>query len=139
MTDPFDLARFLAAQSPVFSQVLTELSAGRKRTHWMWFVFPQIAGLGHSAMARRYAIASLEEAQAYLAHPVLGSRLATCTALANAVQEKSALDVFGAPDDAKFRSSMTLFKHAGGAAVFDEALVRYFAGLDDKLTIELLV
>ena len=138
MTDPFDLARFLAAQSSVFGQVLAELGAGRKRTHWMWFVFPQIAGLGHSTMARRYAIASLAEARAYLAHPVLGSRLEACAALANAVQEKSALDVFGTPDDAKFRSSMTLFKHAGGAAVFDEALVKYFAGLEDKLTVGLL-
>ena len=138
MTDPFHLARFLAAQSSVFGQVLAELGAGRKRTHWMWFVFPQIAGLGHSTMARRYEIASLAEARAYLAHPVLGSRLEACAALANAVQEKSALDVFGTPDDAKFRSSMTLFKHAGGAAVFDEALVKYFAGLEDKLTVGLL-
>ena len=138
MTDPFDLARFVAAQSPVLDQVLAELRAGRKRTHWMWFVFPQVAGLGHSATARRYAIATLAEARAYLAHPVLGARLETCAALANAVQGRSALDVFGAPDDAKFRSSMTLFKHAGGKAVFDEALVKYFAGEEDQATVERL-
>ena len=139
MTDPFDLARFVAAQSPVMDQVLAELRAGRKRTHWMWFVFPQIAGLGQSAMARRYAIASLAEARAYLVHPVLGGRLETCTGLANAVQDRSALEVFGAPDDAKFRSSMTLFKHAGDKAVFEEALVKYFAGEEDAATVERLV
>ena len=139
MTDPFDLARFVAAQSPVMDQVLAELRAGRKRTHWMWFVFPQIAGLGQSAMARRYAIASLAEARAYLVHPVLGGRLETCTGLANAVQDRSALEVFGAPDDAKFRSSMTLFKHAGDKTVFEEALVKYFAGEEDAATVERLV
>ncbi len=139
MTDPFGLSRFVEAQSPVFDQVLTELRAGRKRTHWMWFVFPQIAGLGYSAMAQRYAITSLAEARAYLAHPVIGPRVETCTALANAVQGKSALDVFGAPDDAKFRSSVTLFKHAGGKAMFGEALVKYFAGEEDSATVERLV
>ena len=138
MTDPFDLARFVAAQSPVVDQVLADLRAGRKRTHWMWFVFPQIAGLGQSAMARRYAIASLAEARSYLAHPVLGARLETCAALVTAVRGRSALEVFGAPDDAKFRSSMTLFKHAGGKAVFGEALARYFGGEEDQATVERL-
>ncbi len=139
MTDPFDLARFVAAQSPVLDQVLAELRDGRKRTHWMWFVFPQLAGLGHSAMACRYAIASLAEARAYLAHPVLGTRLETCAALVNGLQGRSALDVFGTPDDAKFRSSLTLFKHAGGKAVFEAALFKYFAGEEDLATVERLV
>ena len=134
----FDLERFVAAQKSVFDDVLAELRAGRKRTHWMWFVFPQIAGLGHSAMAQRYAIGSLDEARAYLAHPLLGTRLETCTTLVNDVQGKSALEVLGAPDDAKFRSSMTLFKRAGGSAVFEAALVKYFAGEEDRPTLERL-
>jgi len=108
----FDLERFLDAQAPVIGQVQSELRAGTKRTHWMWFVFPQIAGLGHSAMAQRYAIASLDEAKAYAAHPVLGARLRDCTALVLAVEGKTVHQIFGSPDDLKFHSCMTLFARA---------------------------
>src|SRR4029077_21032235 len=107
----FDLKRFLDAQAPVIDRVRSELRAGAKRSHWMWFVFPQIAGLGHSAMAQRYAIASLDEAKAYAAHPVLGARLRECTALVLAVEDKSVHAIFGSPDDLKFHSCMTLFVH----------------------------
>lgn len=136
MTDPYDLARFVAAQAPVFPRVLDELSAGRKTSHWMWFVFPQIAGLGYSAMAARYAIGSLDEARAYLAHAELGPRLRRCTALVNAVEDRSALQIFGQPDDAKFRSCMTLFdKAADGDALFATALERFFDGRPDEATL----
>ena len=139
MSDPFDLERFTRAQEPVFAHVLAELSAGRKRSHWMWFVFPQIAGLGFSAMAQRYAIRSRAEAAAYLAHPVLGSRLVTCTGLVNAIVGRSALDVFGTPDDLKFRSSVTLFAHAlPGHPAFQTALDRYFGGEPDAETMRRL-
>jgi len=134
-----DLDRFLAAQAPVLDQVGRELTAGRKQTHWMWFVFPQIAGLGHSAMARRYAIASLDEARAYLAHPVLGPRLVQCVDLVNRVDGRSILQILGNPDDMKFRSSMTLFAAADrGQAVFQTALAKYFDGAPDVLTTEAL-
>lgn len=141
--DPHDLARFVAAQAPVMDAVRRELAAGRKRTHWMWFVFPQLAGLGTSDMARRYAIRSLDEARAYLAHPVLGPRLVECTALANAVEEgRSAREVFGSPDDLKFRSCATLFARAAGpgegGAAFRAALARYFGGEEDAATLERL-
>src|SRR6185436_9505729 len=108
--DPHDLQRFVAAQAPVYSQVRAELAAGRKRSHWMWFVFPQMRGLGASAMAHRYGIASRAEAEAYLRHPLLGPRLVECTSLMLGVADgASANDVLGSPDDLKFRSSMTLF------------------------------
>src|ERR1700742_3944756 len=106
------LARFVTAQDPVIDHALAELRTGRKRSHWMWFVFPQIAGLGHSDMARRYAIASLEEARAYLAHPVLGPRLKQCTRAVLEVQDRSVSDIFGYPDERKFHSAMTLFARA---------------------------
>ena len=139
MDDGHDLQRFVDAQAPVYAAVLAELRAGAKRSHWMWFVFPQIAGLGHSSTARHYAIASLEEAQAYLAHPVLGERLLTCTVLINQVQGRSAHAIFGSPDDMKFRSSMTLFARAAPSVpAFSEALGRYFAGEPDPLTLDLL-
>ena len=109
MPDPFNLDRFVQAQDPVLAQVRAELWAGHKRTHWMWFVFPQLAGLGRSDTARYYALASLEEARAYLAHPLLGPRLIECTNLVNAVEGRSAHQIFGSPDDLKFHSSMTLF------------------------------
>ena len=112
MAAPFDLDRFVLAQEPVIAQVRAELKAGRKATHWMWFVFPQLAGLGFSHRAQLYAIASLDEAKAYLAHPVLGRRLVECTDLVNAVEGLSAHDIFGSPDDLKFHSSMTLFSLA---------------------------
>ena len=138
MTDPFDLERFLKAQEPVFRAVLAELGQGRKQSHWMWFVFPQIAGLGFSAMSQRYAIGSKAEAKAYLAHPVLGPRLIECTRLVLAVQGRTINAILGAPDDAKFRSSMTLFDAVSNDPVFEEALARYFAGARDDATLEIL-
>ena len=136
MADMFDLVRFLDAQEPALAAVRRELAAGCKQSHWMWFVFPQLAGLGHSAMARRYALGSLAEAQAYLAHPVLGARLAECTGLVNAVEGRSALEILGSPDDLKFRSSMTLFAAARpDVAVFAQALGRYFGGVPDEATL----
>lgn len=138
MSDPFDLARFLAAQEGTIGAARAELAAGRKQSHWMWFVFPQIAGLGASAMAQRYAISSATEAAAYLDHPVLGSRLRDLTELANEAAG-SAHDVFGAPDDLKFRSCMTLFNAvAPDEAPFRDALARYFGGERDALTLEIL-
>src|ERR1044072_813603 len=103
--DPFDLQRFVDAQAPVYDRVLAELREGRKRSHWMWFVFPQIAGLGSSPMAQRYAIASRAEAAAYISHSLLGLRLRECTRLVNAVEGKAVHDIFGSPDDMKFHSS----------------------------------
>lgn len=138
MTDPFDLDRFIQAQNPIYRDVLAELSAGSKRSHWMWFIFPQIAGLGLSAMSQRYAIASPAEARAYLAHPVLGPRLAECTALVIAVEGRSIHAILGAPDDAKFRSSMTLFGAVSDAPIFGEAIDRYFGGGRDDATLEIL-
>lgn len=111
MTDPYDLQRFVDAQAAVYPRVLAELRGGRKQSHWMWFIFPQVEGLSHSAMAQRYAIASRAEAAAYLRHGVLGPRLRECTALVNAIDGKSITDILGRPDDLKFRSSMTLFAH----------------------------
>lgn len=135
----FDLQRFVAAQAPVIAQVRRELSEGRKRSHWMWFVFPQLAGLGHSAMARRYAISSLDEARAFLDHPLLGPRLVDCTRLVNAIDGRSIHDIFGGPDDLKFRSSMTLFSMVQGAdSAFAAALTKYFGGVPDRLTLERL-
>ena len=140
----FDLQRFLDAQEPVYEQVVAELTAGRKRTHWMWFIFPQIRGLGSSAMAERYAIASLEEAAAYLEHAVLGPRLRECTALVNAAAGREAVQILGYPDDLKFRSSITLFAQAervaglDGASMFDEALSLFFDGVPDSATLELI-
>lgn len=119
--------------------VLNELRAGRKRSHWMWFVFPQLAGLGHSAMAGRYAIADLDEARRYLMHPVLGPRLIQCTSLVNAIEGKTAHDIFGTPDDLKLRSSMTLFAAAASdPAPFEAALARYFDATPDPATLDLL-
>ena len=135
-TDPYDLQRFLDAQDPVIDRVRAELGAGRKASHWMWFVFPQLAGLGSSAMARRYALAGAAEARAYLSHPVLGPRLRDLTALVTAIPDASARQVFGAPDDVKFRSCMTLFagvaETAEDRAVFRRALARFFDGEEDS-------
>ena len=133
--DAFHLERFVEAQNRVYSRVLEELRAGEKTSHWMWFIFPQIRGLGHSAMAQRFAIGSLEEARAYLADPVLGERLRECTKLVNAAEGKSASEIFGFPDDVKFHSSMTLFSRAGNGEVFQDALERYFGGQADEATI----
>jgi uncharacterized protein (DUF1810 family) len=137
--DPFNLDRFVQAQDPVLAQARRELGEAQKRSHWMWFVFPQLAGLGHSAMARRYGIASLEEARAYLDHPVLGPRLLDCTALVNAAVGRTAHQVFGSPDDMKFRSSMTLFSLARPEdAAFRMALDRFHAGVPDAATLAAL-
>ena len=140
MADPFDLDRFVRAQEPVLDQVRRELADGRKRGHWMWFVFPQLRGLGRSATAQHYGIGSLAEARAYLAHPLLGPRLLECTALVNRVEAgRPAHAIFGSPDDLKFRSSMTLFAAADPAApAFGEALRRYYGGAPDPLTVEAL-
>ena len=138
MDDPFDLQRFVAAQAPAYAQVAAELAAGRKRSHWMWFVFPQLKGLGRSAKAQHYGIASLAEARAYWAHPLLGPRLAQCTGLVLAVDGRSVHEIFGSPDDLKFRSCMTLFAQATGEPVFTRALQKYFGGEADPRTIELL-
>jgi uncharacterized protein (DUF1810 family) len=136
MSDPFNLQRFVAAQDPVYARVVTELRGGRKYTHWMWFVFPQIAGLGRSSMAQEFAIASLAEAKAYLNHPLLGGRLSECTQLVLAVEGKPAREILGAPDDLKFRSSMTLFAHAAAdESLFRDALRKYFDGKDDPATV----
>jgi uncharacterized protein (DUF1810 family) len=130
------LERFVAAQGPVIDGVYEELRAGAKHGHWMWFIFPQIAGLGHSPTARRYAITSRAEAVAFLDHAVLGPRLVQCTRLVNGVEGRSALDIFGPIDALKFRSSMTLFAAAAlGMAGFADALRRYFGGEGDSLTL----
>lgn len=139
MSAPGDLERFVAAQDPVIERVRAELAAGRKASHWMWFIFPQLAGLGFSAMSQRYAIASLEEAWRYLAHPVLGPRLLDCTRLVNAVEGRSAHGIFGSPDDMKFHSSMTLFARAAPEEpAFAAALAKYYAGAEDPRTLALL-
>jgi uncharacterized protein (DUF1810 family) len=136
MNDPYDLVRFVTAQQDSYDRVLAELTAGHKRSHWMWYMFPQIAGLGFSAMAQRYAISSLDEARAYLQHPVLGPRLRACTKAVNQVTGRSARDIFGTPDDAKFRSSMTLFARADAEVPdFRIALTRYFDGAEDPHTL----
>jgi uncharacterized protein (DUF1810 family) len=133
------LQRFVDAQDPVYAQALAELHAGAKRSHWMWFVFPQIAGLGRSEAARKFAVASREEAQAYLRHPVLGPRLTESTRLVCLVEGRTAHQIFGAPDDAKFRSSMTLFAEAASEDhLFRQALQKYFGGEADALTLEKL-
>jgi uncharacterized protein (DUF1810 family) len=137
--DPFDLQRFVDAQDRVYDTVLAELRAGEKRSHWIWFVFPQLRGLGHSATASRYGISELEEARAYLAHPVLGPRLRECTRLVAGIDGQSADDIFGWPDNLKVRSSMTLFARAADEnAEFRAVLDKFYDGADDPATVELL-
>jgi uncharacterized protein (DUF1810 family) len=138
MDDPFDLQRFVDAQAGVYPQVCAELAAGRKASHWMWFVFPQLKGLGASSMAQHYGIGSRAEAQAYWAHPLLGPRLRQCTELVLAAEGRGAHAIFGSPDDLKFRSCMTLFAQATGEPLFDEALRRYSDGRPDPRTLALL-
>jgi uncharacterized protein (DUF1810 family) len=137
MAGPFDLERFVTAQEPVFERVLGELRAGRKRSHWMWFVFPQLRGLGRSPMADRYGIGSLAEARAYLAHPVLGPRLDLCTRTVLESEAASLHAIFGSPDDMKFRSCATLFALATGEEnnVFQQALDRWCGGQQDERTL----
>jgi uncharacterized protein (DUF1810 family) len=136
MNHPYDLQRFVDAQNPVYDKVCSELRDGRKKSHWMWFIFPQIEGLGSSPLARRFAISSLTEAGAYLEHPVLGPRLVGCSRLVNLVKGRSIEQIFGHPDDLKFRSSMTLFGHAtADNAVFIDAVNKYFDGKFDPATL----
>jgi uncharacterized protein (DUF1810 family) len=139
VSDPFHLQRFLDAQDPVFDQVCAELRRGRKTTHWMWFIFPQIRGLGHSAMAMEYAISSRQEAEAYLKHSLLGTRLRECVQLVNRVEGRSVEQIFGYPDHLKFHSSITLFATAtADNQIFKDAMEKYFGGQLDPLTMEKL-
>lgn len=132
------LDRFLTAQHPVYAEVLAELASGRKRTHWMWFIFPQLAGLGMSETSRRYAIRDLGEARAYLAHPVLGTRLRRCAGVLLEHPDRSAHEIFGSPDDLKLRSCATLFALVSPAgSAFHQLLDRYFGGNEDSRTLEL--
>jgi len=138
-TDPFHLERFVLAQDRVYKQVLSELEAGEKVSHWMWFIFPQIRGLGRSPVSVEYAISSRDEARAYLEHPILGPRLKECTRLVLKVEGRSAFQIFDEPDDMKFRSSMTLFAQVSGDDnVFQQALDKYFDGAPDRLTLDRL-
>lgn len=138
-SDPYNLDRFLSAQVRVFENVLSELRAGRKMSHWMWFIFPQIRGLGRSPTAIEYAISGLDEARAYLQHPVLGPRLRQCTSLVLEAEGRFVEEIFGSPDDMKFRSCMTLFaKAAPEVDIFTMALAKYFDSVPDSLTIDRL-
>ncbi len=140
MSDPFDLQRFIAAQAPVHTQALAELREGCKRSHWMWFVFPQLRGLGSSETARHYGLSGLAEARAYLAHPVLGARLSACTETVLAVEGRTLHEIFGSPDDVKFVSSMTLFSFAaeGEQNLFTDAIAQRYGGSADQRTLALL-
>ena len=133
-----NLDRFVEAQAPVYDRALTELKAGRKQSHWMWFVFPQLAGLGRSPIAQHYAIQNLAEARAYLTHPLLGTRLRECIQAVMDAEGQTAHDIFGSPDDLKFCSSMTLFDLASPDGIFRAALEKYFSGNEDTLTLEKL-
>ena len=140
MDDPFIIERFVDAQNLVYDRVCAELQQGFKRSHWMWFIFPQIEGLGHSPLATKFAISSLEEAKAYLQHPILGSRLIHCTKLVCTTEGRTINEILGYPDDLKFRSSMTLFAHATpDNQVFEDALQKYFEGQYDPLSVERMV
>jgi uncharacterized protein (DUF1810 family) len=133
--DPYNLQRFVEAQARVYDAVRTELRQGRKRSHWMWFIFPQIAGLGHSAISMRYAISSLVEAEVYRKHPILGPRLRECTRLVMQVHGRSAYEILGSPDDMKLHSCLTLFSYAAPEdPLFREALEKYYDGAEDSLT-----
>jgi uncharacterized protein (DUF1810 family) len=145
MNDAHDLERFVEAQTHCYPRVLEELAAGEKASHWMWFIFPQLRGLGMSSTARRFGLSGLEEARAYLAHPLLGARLRECTRLVLAVEGRSAHEIFGSPDDLKLRSCLTLFAQAAAPSaapdtrVFGEALAKYYGGEPDPRTLELLI
>ena len=139
MSVSYNLQRFLDAQEGVYATVLDELRAGKKSSHWIWFIFPQIAGLGHSEMAQKFSITSLDEAKAYLQHPTLGPRLRACTQLVLDVNGRSAEEIFGYPDHLKFRSCMTLFLTAAtDNTIFNDALLKYFDGKPDQLTLDIL-
>ncbi|WP_396201371.1 DUF1810 domain-containing protein [Gemmatimonas sp.] len=137
-SDPFDLARFVRAQQPDYDRAFAELRAGRKRTHWMWYIFPQFVGLGHSQMSQCYAISGLPEAQAYLRHDVLGPRLLDCATVVRATEGRSAHEIFGTPDDLKFRSCATLFAQVSADPVFAQLLQQYFDGTGDPETLRRL-
>jgi uncharacterized protein (DUF1810 family) len=137
--DPFDLRRFTQAQEGEYSSALAELKRGRKESHWIWFIFPQIDGLGHSPTSKYYAIKSLEETHQYLAHPVLGARLKVCCEAVLALPRQPISNIFGPPDDLKFRSSMTLFAEATGRdSIFTKLLDKFFDGQPDEKTLEIL-
>ena len=136
--DPYDLDRFVRAQAGDYDQALSELRDGRKRSHWMWYIFPQIDGLGHSPMSRRYSIKSAAEARAYLDHPLLGPRLRECADVVNTVVGRSALEIFGSPDDMKLRSCATLFSRVSDDGVFEQLLQKYFNGQSDDETLRRL-
>jgi uncharacterized protein (DUF1810 family) len=139
MDDPFRLQRFVAAQASVYTQVCNELRSARKRSHWMWFIFPQIAGLGTSAMSQRYAISGRAEAEAYLRHAILGPRLTECVGIINAVTGTSAHAIFGSPDDMKLQSCLTLFAAVTpGQSIYSDALAKYFDGQTDPETLQRL-
>jgi uncharacterized protein (DUF1810 family) len=138
MSDSVDLQRFVDAQAAVYRQVVAELSHGRKQTHWMWFIFPQIAGLGFSTMAQRFAIGSRAEAVAYLEHHLLGPRLVECTRLVMAASEKPITDVLGSPDDMKFRSCMTQFDAVSKQEIFAEAIAAFYPDGKDRATLAIL-
>jgi uncharacterized protein (DUF1810 family) len=137
MTDPYDLRRFVKAQETSFDAARDELRRGRKTSHWIWYIFPQIEGLGHSELSKRFAIKTRKEALGYLDHPLLGPRLAECTDIVNALEARTAAEIFGSPDDMKFRSSMTLFHNVSPeSGIFKTALVKYFHGEPDPRTLE---
>jgi uncharacterized protein (DUF1810 family) len=139
MNDPYNLQRFVDAQNPVYEHVCAELRNGRKETHWMWFIFPQLRGLGHSTMAIEFGVSSREEAQEYLKHPILGTRLGKCTRLVNLAEGRTIHQIFGTPDDLKFRSSMSLFATvAPDNQIFKDALQKYFGGELDPHTVDRL-
>lgn len=139
LDDPFDLARFVSAQQSHYATALVELRAGRKRTHWMWFVFPQVRGLGASSTSVHYAIGSREEARSYLDHPVLGPRLRECAGAILAVEGRTASDIFGYPDVLKLKSSMTLFAEVEGpGSAFERVLAKYYGGRRCERTLEIL-
>ena len=138
MSDSFDLRRFVDAQAAVYPQIVAELSHGRKQTHWMWFIFPQIAGLSFSAMAQRFAIGSRAEAVAYLEHHLLGPRLVECTRLVMDASEKPVTEILGSPDDMKFRSCMTLFDSVSKQEIFAEAIAAFYPDGKDRATLAIL-
>jgi len=138
MYDPFNLERFVEAQNPIYDRVLSELRSGRKKSHWMWFIFPQIMGLGRSDLAEKFSILDQEEAEAYLDHQILGPRLQECTKLVLKADARSIAEIFSHPDDLKFRSSMTLFDFAVPGTVFGQALKKFFDGRGDQATLAVL-
>jgi uncharacterized protein (DUF1810 family) len=137
-SDPYDLERFVRAQATDYDQALSELREGRKRSHWMWYIFPQIEGLGLSPMSRQYSIKSAAEARAYLDHPVLGPRLQECATVVNNIAGRSAFEIFGAPDDMKLRSSVTLFANVSDGGIFEQLIQKYFEGQQDEKTLQTL-